>query len=98
VTDREIDNMLWRAFYLGLRVMAAQTQRDVPFSEVGGLARIVREIAESETTLQDPAVLAAKFPGMAETFQRLSTQNIRSDRELATRILKGFMIATDVKE
>jgi len=35
---------------------------------------------------------------MAEMFQRLSTLNIRNDRELAQRIFQGFMIATEVKE
>ena len=98
MTDRETDDMLWRAFYLGLRVMAAQVGQDISLSEIGNLARVLREIAESETTLNDPTALAAKFPDMAETFQRLATLNIRNDRELAKRIFKGFMIATEVKE
>lgn len=99
MTDQEIDGMLWRAFLLGLRVMAAQEGRDVPFSEIGNLARVVREIAESETTLEDPTALVAKFPpDMAETLQRLSTVTIRNNRDLAKRIFAGFLIATEVNE
>ncbi len=98
MTERETDDMLWRAFYLGLRVMAAQMGRDVPFSEIGNLARVVREIAESEATLHDPTALAAKFPDMAQVFQRVDTLNIRNDRELAERIFQGFMIATEAKD
>ena len=97
MTEREIDAMLWQAFYLGLRVMAAQVGKDVPFSEIGDLARVVREIAESETTLEDPTALAVRFPDMAETFQRISTLNIANNRDLATHIFEGFLIATEVK-
>jgi len=78
--------------------MAAQMEKDVPFSEIGNLARVVRQIAESETTRHDPTAVAVKSPDMAEMFQRLSTLNIRNDRELAQRIFQGFMIATEVKE
>jgi hypothetical protein len=33
MTDREIDELLWRAFYFGLRVMAAREGKDVSFAE-----------------------------------------------------------------
>src|SRR5260221_626706 len=98
MTEREIDDMLWRAFYLGSRVMASHIDRDIPFSEIGKLASVLREIAESEATLHDPTALTAKFPDMAGMFQRIGTLNIRNDRELAQRIFRGFMIATDAKE
>jgi hypothetical protein len=45
-----------------------------------------------------PTALAARFPDVAETFQRLGTLNIRNNRELAQRIMKGFEIATEVKD
>lgn len=98
MTNREIDGLLWQAFYLGLRVMAAQEGKDVPSSEIGKIARMIRDIAESETTLEDPTALAAKFPENAEFFMRLATLNIRNSRELAKRIFEGFMIATEVEE
>ena len=98
MTDREIDELAWRAFYFGLRVMAAQEGKDVRFSEIGNLARVVHEVAESEATLEDPTALAAQFPGMAETLQRLGTLSIRNNRELAKRIFAGFEIATEVQE
>ena len=59
---------------------------------------MVREIAESETTLDDPTALAAKFPDKAETFQRLGHPQHPPHRDLAKRIFEGFMIATEVKE
>lgn len=98
MTDREVDELLWQSFYLSLRVMAVQEGKDVPFSEVGNIVRMVRQIAESETTLEDPTALAAEFPENAEFFLQLATLNIRNNRELAKRIFQGFMIATEVEE
>ncbi len=98
MSNREIDELLWQAFYLGLRVMAAQEGKDVPSSEIGNIARMIREIAESEATLEDPNALAAKFPETAGFFLQQATLNIRNNRELAKRILEGFLIATEVDE
>jgi hypothetical protein len=98
MTDHEIDNMLWRAFHLGVRIMAAREGKGVLFSEIGQLAGVVRAIAESETTLEDPTAGAVKFPDLAETFQTLGTLNIRANRELARRIFQGFLAATEVPE
>ena len=98
MTDREVDELLWRAFYLGLRVMAAQEGKEVPSSEIGSIGRMVREIAESEMTLEDPTALAAKFPENAEFFLRLATLNIHNSRDLAKRIFQGFRIATELEE
>lgn len=98
VTDRETDGMLWRAFYLGLRVMAAHEGQDASFSNLGKLAFAVREIAESEASLQDPTALAARFPGIADRFLRIGTLNIRNDRERAQRVFQGFMITTEGKD
>lgn len=96
MTEREVDYKLWVAFYLGVRVMAAHEGKDDPGCAIGSFARMLREIAESEATLEDPTALAARFPDAAESFQRLSTLVIRADRDLSKRIFAGFMIATDV--
>jgi hypothetical protein len=98
VTDREIDNLTWRAFHLGLRVMAAQTGRDVTAAEIGDLVRVIRELAESDATLHDPTALTAKSPDMGEIIQRLGTLAIRHDRELAQRVFRGFIIGTRIKD
>ena len=80
MTDNDINVLAWRAFYFGLRVMAAQEGKDVSYAESAILAKVVREIAENETTLEDPTALAIQFPSMAETIQKLGTLCIRNSR------------------
>ena len=94
----DLDNMLWRAFLLGARVMAGQKGRELSSVEIEALARISQQIAESETTLEDPTELVLKFPDMADTFQRLGSLMIRNNRELATRIFAGFRLATEIED
>jgi hypothetical protein len=98
MTDREIDLMLWGAFLLGARVIADQIGKDLSYTEIDGLGRVARELADSDTTLEDPTALAAKAPNIGSLLQRLATLNIRSNRDLAKRIFEGFMVATGVTE
>ena len=98
MTDREIDNMLCRAFVLGARVVAVQNGKDLTASDIGALGGVVRQIAESGTTLEDPTALAAKNPNIGQLLMRIETINIRNNRDLANRIFAGFMIATEEDE
>ncbi|MCY2990819.1 MAG: hypothetical protein NTY19_23520 [Planctomycetota bacterium] len=95
MTDREIDNMLWRAFILGARVIADQNGKDVTASDMDALAVVVRQIAESDIALEDPTTLAAKAPGIGSALMRVGTAMIRNDREVSKRIFRGFIIATE---
>ena len=45
MTDRKTDGMLCRAFYLGLRLMAAREAKNVPFSIDAGDAAVFRKCA-----------------------------------------------------
>jgi hypothetical protein len=98
MTDREINNLLWRAFLLGARVVADQNGKEVSGSDISTLGEVIRQIAASDATLEDPTALAARSPDIGELLVRLGTLNIRNNRDLAKRIFEGFMIATDVKE
>jgi hypothetical protein len=95
MTDREIDSMLWRAFMLGARVVADCEGKDVTARDMDSLAVIVRQIAESDITLEDPTALAAKEPGIGSALMRVGTVMIRNDRDLAKRIFRGSIIATE---
>lgn len=85
MSDREIDNLLW----VGARVVAVKNGGDIGAAEIDAIARVAREIAESEATLEDPTALAIANPQLAEGLQRLGTQIIRNNRDLAKRILAG---------
>ncbi len=98
MTDREIDSMLWRAFLLGARVVADQNEKDVTATDMATLSSVARQIAESDMTLENPTALATKHSDIGPLLMRLGTLNIRNNRDLAKRIFKGFMIATEVKE
>ena len=89
MSDREIDNLLWGAYLLGARVVAVKNGGDIGAAEIDEIARVAREIAESEATLEDPTALAIAIPQLAEGLQRLGTQIIRNNRDLAKRILAG---------
>jgi hypothetical protein len=96
MTDREIDKMLWGAFLLGARVVAGENGVEIGTSDISAIARVLREIAESDTTLEDPTALGMRFPpDMAGTIQRLGTLIIRNNRDLAKRIFTGFEIANE---
>ena len=73
VDDRELDNMLWRAFYLGLHVMATLEGTELTFSHIQSLAKMGRDIANSEITHQAPSEIAAKFPVFGDTLRRMSS-------------------------
>ena len=79
------------------QVVAAQQDKQISITDMVNIAGVARELAESETTLEDPTSLAARFPDMAETMQRLGTFRIRNDRDLAQRIFDGYLIAAEGK-
>jgi len=94
MTEQEIDNMLWRAFLLGARVVADQNGADVSAHDIGKLSVVVRQIAESDATLADPTALSARHSEIGSLMMRLGTLTVRNDRDLAGRIFRGFAIAT----
>jgi hypothetical protein len=75
-----------------------QNGRDLSTSDVVALGNVVRQIADNQSTLEDPTALAAQNPGIAPLLMRLGIQIIRNNRELAKRIVEGFVMANEVQE
>jgi hypothetical protein len=98
MTNRKINSMLWGAFMLGAGVVADRAGQELSGSDVDTLADVVRQIAESDATLQDPTALAAKEQELGQLLMRVGTFLIRRDGDLAKRIYEGFLIATGEKE
>lgn len=98
MNEREFNNTLWRAFYLGLKVLSHHQEQDLSSNDIQACGTILREIAESDVTLHDPTASANRFPFMTETVQRMGGQSIRLDRALARQVFDGFVIVTETKE
>ena len=100
MTDDNTRYLQWRSFYLGLRV--AIQVLEVPEAELNDrqseCLRLLGELAEGESTLQDPTANAVRFPESAEMFQRIGNINVQNDRELAEQVREGLNRATDTPE
>lgn len=95
MTEREIDRMLCRAYLLGARGVACQYGQEIGAVESKELERYARAIAERDFTLEDPTALAAKEPDIADILHRIGPLIMRNDRNLATRIARGFQLDED---
>jgi hypothetical protein len=98
MNEPQINNALWRAFVLGARVLANQSDHPLAQSEVDSLAQAVRQIAEGEITLEDPGEFAAGHPDCGTLPQELGHLLIRLNRDLAQRIYQGFLLTTELSD
>lgn len=95
--ESERNELAWRAFFLGMRVALASKGIDLDLSELPALVSSLHAIANSETTLHDPTMLASKMAGTTgEWLISFANQSIRADRQLAEKVVQGFAAATEV--
>lgn len=84
------DRAAFDAFMLGIRVMYVAFEMDVPASEFERPFQMLRELATGQLTVASPGEMAARFPQLSEFIYDRSSDIIESDRETATRILRGL--------
>jgi hypothetical protein len=89
----EQDRAAFDAFMLGIRVMYVAFELDAPASEFERPFQMLRELANGELTVSSPGEMAAKFPHLSDFIYDRSSGIIESDRETATRILRGLNAA-----
>ena len=89
----EQDRAAFDAFMLGIRVMYVAFELDAPASEFERPFQMLRELANGQLTISSPGEMAAKFPQMSDFIYDRSSEIIESDRETASRILRGLNAA-----
>jgi uncharacterized protein (DUF433 family) len=97
--ERELEELLWRSCYLGMRVAFRTLNSPETFENVQECLRFLGEVARNETTLHQPQYSSA---GLNEQMKRLligiGNQAIIADRDLAPRIVAGLNQAASVEE
>ena len=90
MTEREANELAWRAFQLGARVaMTTQGIAQSPGAQTNYLAMLYA-ISQGDATVNEPGDSAARYPEMAETFIRLGNAAILCDQALAKSVWAGF--------
>ncbi len=87
------DRAAFDAFMLGIRVMYVAFDLDAPASEFERPFEMLRELAEGRLTISSPGEMAARFPHLSDFIYDRSSEIIESDRETASRILRGLSSA-----
>ncbi|MGH7444070.1 MAG: hypothetical protein ACREKM_04300 [Longimicrobiales bacterium] len=90
-----LDAASFDAFLLGVRVVLHAYELDPPATEFERPWSLLREIANGDTALTNPADTAARFPGLGELLYESAGQMIAHDRAVASRILRGLGGAFD---
>lgn len=91
MTDRELAELLWRSFYLGVRSALGSSSGTGAFEKIKECVRVLDEIARNAVTLQEPQYDSAGSD--AETkrvIQGIKNQAVIADRDLAPLILAGL--------
>ncbi len=90
MADVENDRTAFDAFSLAIRVLCHAWDIDPPAREFERPWALLREIADGQVTLSDPAEIAARFPRMSELLYDAAPGVTERDRETARRILRGL--------
>jgi hypothetical protein len=90
MTDEPLDQAAFDGFSLAVRVMVHAFDIDAPATEFERPWQLLREIAAGSATLTSTAELAARFPHMKDLLYDRVNSVIESDRETATRVLRGL--------
>jgi hypothetical protein len=90
MTDEPLDQAAFDGFSLAVRVMVHAFDIDAPATEFERPWQLLREIAAGSATLTSTAELAARFPHMKDFLYDRVNSVIESDRETATRVLRGL--------
>jgi hypothetical protein len=90
MTEAPLDQAAFDGFSLAVRVMVQAFDIDAPATEFERPWQLLREIAEGSATLTRTAELAARFPHMRDFLYDRVNRVIESDRDTATRVLRGL--------
>lgn len=85
-----LDRAAFDAFTLALRVVLQAYEVVAPATEYERPWRLLREIADGETTLSGTAELAARFPAMRDFLYERANRVVENDRVVAQRVLRGL--------
>jgi hypothetical protein len=90
MTEAPLDQAAFDGFSLAVRVMVQAFDIDAPATEFERPWQLLREIADGSATLTSTAELAARFPHMKDFLYDRVNRVIESDRDTATRVLRGL--------
>lgn len=88
--ETESDRIALDAFSLAVRVMLHAFAIEAPAAAFERPWALLREIADGQTTLANPAEMAARFPQMKDFIYESANQVVEHDREVAHRVLRGL--------
>jgi uncharacterized protein (DUF433 family) len=97
--ERELNELLWRSCYLGIRLAFQSLNTPDTFARLEECVRLLGELARNETTLHQPQ---PDFAGLDAQTRRLvvgiGNQSSIADRDVASRIVAGLDRAATVAE
>lgn len=93
MNSTEEDRLAFDAFLLAVRVMYQAYEIEEPATEFEKPWSLLRDIAEGNVTITNPADMASQHPGMKEFIYERANQRVEEDRRVATRILRGLETA-----
>jgi uncharacterized protein (DUF433 family) len=97
--ERELNELLWRSCYLGMRLAFRSLNTPDAFEKLNECVRLLGEIARGETTLHEPRY---DSEGLDAQTKRLvvgmGNQTVMADRDLAPLIVAGLDRAATVVE
>jgi uncharacterized protein (DUF433 family) len=95
--ERELNELLWRSCYLGMRIALHSLNSPDTFEELKECVRFLGGLARNETTLHEPqSNLAGLDPDTKRLVMGIGKQGIVADRDLAPLIVAGLNRAATV--
>lgn len=99
MVERELNELLWRSCYLGMRLGLQSLHTPDTFEKLKECVRFLGEIARNETTLHQPQYnLAGLDPQTKRLVIGLGNEGTIADRDLAPLIVAGLDRAAAVAE
>lgn len=96
---RDLNEMLWRSCYLGMRIGLRSLDTPDTFEKLTACLRSLGEIARNETTLHEPQyTIAGLDPETKRLVIGIGNQGIVADGDLAPLIVAGLTRAATVAE
>jgi uncharacterized protein (DUF433 family) len=97
--ERELNELLWRSCYLGMRLALQSLNTPDPFEKLKECVRFLGEIARNEMTLHQPQYnLAGLDPQTKRLVIGIGNEGIIADRDLAPLVVAGLDRAAIVAE
>ena len=99
MNQNEIDDLLWRAFYLGARVTQAARGEELHKNELPQIVGYLHPITANDLTLHNPTENAIGWDSeTASCIISIGNKSILADREIARRVVRGFEATTEIKD